>query len=118
MQRCSASLLCSDSLFLGRELPLLRGSNVTGSGNSLCLALNGLRVPLAGDVEEDELEGVEKGAAALIDGEETDRTERAEDPDDANCDPAGEEGLGENVAAAVHGHRPKNEEGKAVRVQC
>ena len=56
------------------------------------------------------LEGAEQRRAALKDREEADGDEGAEDPQDADGDPPGEEGLAEDVAAAVQREGPEDEE--------
>lgn len=78
------------------------------------LGVQRLGVRLSCDVLDEELEGAGERLAALKDGEQADAEEGAEDPDDADHDPAGEELLGEDVAGAVHGHGPDDEEGEGL----
>lgn len=93
---------------------LLRRDIARSLGNRLAAA-DGLGVEVSGDILVDKLAGSRQCLAALPDGEETDTEERAEDPDDADGDPAGEEGLAEDVAGSIHGHGPKDEESKGLK---
>nr|POE79974.1 upf0658 golgi apparatus membrane protein [Quercus suber] len=65
----------------------------------------------AGDVAPDGAQRARTGATALPERVEADAEAAAEEPEDADGDPAGEEGLAEDVAGAVHGHRPDDEQG-------
>lgn len=77
--------------------------------------MNRLGVRLARQVLQGKRERLLQRVAALVDGEETDAEEGAEDPDDADHNPTGEKLLGEDVARAVHGHGPEDEEGEGLR---
>lgn len=55
----------------------------------------------AGEVGEEVGEGVLHAVAALPDGEDADAGDAAEEPEDADDDPAGEELLAEDVAGAI-----------------
>lgn len=71
------------------------------------------RVLLASDIHEDGLCRVRQGLSALEDREQTHGKQRTENPNDADNDPASEELLAEDVATAIHGHWPEDEESKA-----
>lgn len=73
-----------------------------------------LGVGFAGDVKIDALDCPGKGLATLEDREYADSQERAEDPDDADRNPAGKELLAEDVAGTIEGHGPENEERKSL----
>ncbi len=70
---------------------------------------------LARDVEIDVLDSSGKGLATLKDREQADTQEGAEDPDDAHRDPAGKEGLAEDVARAIKRHGPEDQECQRLR---
>jgi len=96
---------------------LLRGGDVARALLLLGhLRVDGLGVRLAGDIQVDVLDSAREGLAALKDGEEADANEGAEDPDDAHSDPASEELLAEDVASAVEGHRPEDQERKRLKM--
>lgn len=67
-------------------------------------------VLLAGDIKIDSLERSSEVLASLKDREETDCNERADEPHDAYNNPSREKLLAEDVASAVHGHRPEDQE--------
>ena len=57
------------------------------------------------------LERMHDGLPALDDRPDADTETGEEQPDDTDDDPAGEELLGEDIRAAVHGPRPEDDEG-------
>nr|POE52275.1 hypothetical protein CFP56_70194 [Quercus suber] len=65
-----------------------------------------------GEVKPDGVERVGAGAAAFPERIQTDAEAAAEEPKDGDGDPAGEEGFAEDVAGAVHGHGPEDEQGE------
>ena len=66
----------------------------------------------SGQIPPDTPGGVGAAVAALPEGVDADAHGAEEEPDDADGDPAGEEFLAEDVAGAVEGHGPEDEEGE------
>lgn len=65
---------------------------------------------LARDIQIDRPERMPHGPLSFPQREQADTAEREEHPHDADDDPAGEEGLAEDVRAGVHGYGPEDEE--------
>ena len=72
--------------------------------------MNGFGLLLARNIEIDELASSSQRLAPFEDGEQADGEEGAEDPDDADRDPAGKEWLAKNICRPVHGHGPEDQE--------
>lgn len=68
------------------------------------------RVFLTRDILEDSHDIVLQRVPALEERVHTNHEDGHEEPQDTNDDPAGEEFLAENVARAVHGHGPEDQE--------
>lgn len=104
-----SSLLINSRLFLGRrrDIPTLRLTFGEGSNWTVVRRW----VLLAGDIKIDSLECSSEVLASLKDREETDCDERADKPHNADDNPSREELLAKDVASAVHGHGPKDQEG-------
>ena len=104
--------------FLLRRCLLRRGGITWGVALSHdnILRMDGLGMLLAGDIPVDGLKSMRKCLPAFKDGEETNTEEGAEDPDNTHGDPAGEERFAEDIARAIHRHRPQNKECKSLEL--
>ena len=71
------------------------------------MALHSFGMFLASDIQENKLERVGKCLPAFEDREEAHSKQRAENPENPDNNPSSEETLAENIASAVHRHRPK-----------
>lgn len=69
-------------------------------------------IPAPRQLRDDAAQHARARVPALPDGVDGDGAGAAEDPDNGDGDPAGEEGLGEDVAGAVHWHGPEDEQGE------
>jgi hypothetical protein len=68
---------------------------------------------LSGEIQIHGANGVRHAAATLPQREEDDAKRGAEQPEDADDDPAAEEGFAEDVAGAVHRHGPEDQQAQS-----
>ena len=88
-----------------------RGGGASGLRDASNLRHVMNRLLLSGDIKVDSLDSADGGLAALPKWVDGDGTSGAEDPEDTDRDPTGEERLAEDVTAAIHRHGPENKEG-------
>ncbi|KAI9744047.1 MAG: hypothetical protein M4579_007704, partial [Chaenotheca gracillima] len=102
------SLLVEESRLGDDLLRLLhRWSAAALTATDVAFAALNHSTTLAGEILEDATKSPGHSMTALPKREDSDARRAEEQPQDADADPAGEEGLAEDVAGTVEGHGPE-----------